>query len=293
MFRECFLKYYTSRCKNLKDHFFMALMYFDPDGVHDLRVEIKQLRSFFGLIQWIAPTFTAKKNIRNIRKLFKSAAGLRDVQVQQMLTREWSQELGTFLSEYYNTLKQKEFPARDQFVAFAHNFDLQNEIAINKKRISKALEIFSDKDAEAKTGDRVEQLLQQIITYGSENRLQEEHLHKLRILAKETRYTLQIAQRCFPELGYSDELDKQLRGLHQVLGKWHDTDIALEHVDGFLTDFYDQFDDTNDDFPLTKRSVYDKLCQNLQKKKTSLLSTFDERWNEFMLFLKKEQKPSF
>ncbi len=288
MFQECFLTYYESRCKNLAEYFLPASNYFDPDGVHDLRVEIKQLRSFFRLIEWIAPTFTVKKNIRNIRKLFKSAADLRDIHVQQILTREWSKELGVFLSEYYNTLKQKEFPARAEFATFAANFDLHDEIAVNQKRILKALEHLSDKDGTAKTRDRIEQLLQQIVEYGNANRLQEEHLHKLSILAKETRYTIQVAQKCFPELGYTEELDQQLRGLHQVLGKWHDTDIALGHIDDFLTEFQELFTEPKA-ISSADIKVYETLCKTLQEKKIDLLDMFEERWNEFIRFLKKQQ----
>ncbi len=271
----------------------MALTYFDPDGVHDLRVEIKQLRSFFRLIEWITPAFAAKKSIRNIRMLFKSAETLRDVHVQQMLTREWTKELGVFLSEYYNSLKQKELPARDQFAAFANNFDLQHEIVVNKKRISRAVEKLSDDGAAAQTWARVGQLLRQIIAHGNENRLQEEHLHQVRILAKETRYTVQVAQCCFPGLGYSDELDKRLRGLHQVLGKWHDTEIALEHVDDFLTVFQGQSVNPSDDMSLTGMNVYEKLCQKLQKKKAAFLGRFEERWDESMPFLDKQRSSSY
>jgi len=267
----------------------MAATYFDPDGVHDLRVEIKQLRAFFRLIEWITPTFTAKKNIRNIRKLFKSAANLRDIHVQQMLTRSWAKDLGVFLSEYYNTLKQKELPARKQFSAFVKQFDLQREVTGNNKRMSRSLGKLSDAYVSSKTQARISQLLRQIIEYGSENRLQAEHLHQVRILTKETRYTVHVAQCCFPELGYSDELDRQLRGLHQVLGKWHDTEIALEHIDEFLSESRDEFVGTLDDSPLTEMSVYEKLFQKLQKGKTTLLSTFEERWNEFMLFVNKQQ----
>ena len=117
MFQQCLLKYYTSRCQNIQGHFFNAANYFDPDGIHDLRVEIKQLRAFFRLIEWIAPKFSAKKNLRNFRKLFKAASDLRDIHVQQELTRKWAKDMEVFLSEYYNSLKQKELPARKKFLA--------------------------------------------------------------------------------------------------------------------------------------------------------------------------------
>lgn len=288
MFQECFLTYYTTRTRNIDQHFLAARESFDPEAIHDLRVEIKQLRSFFNLLEWIAPEFQAKKQLRSIRKLFKSAAKLRDAHVQQELTRGWSQDIGTFLSEYYNTLKEKEFPARKRFFQYASDFDLQGEIEANARLISDTLNPLSDKDAASKMRKRVESLLQQIIEYGTYDRLKEEYLHKLRILSKETRYTLQVTTQCFPELGYSNKLDKQLRSLHQVLGKWHDTEIAIQHIEEFLEEFQPLLADAPSAmFP--GKGVYEELCKSLGEEKIDLLDLFEKRWDEFMQFLKTEQ----
>ncbi len=275
MFQECFLEYYKSQYKNIQNYFFMSATYCDPDGIHDMRVEIKRLRAFFKLIEWIAPAFQAKKNIRNIRKLFKAAAEIRDIHVQQELTREWTKKFHLDLSEYYNALKQKEIPARKHFSVRAEKFDIEAEFEKNEKKMVRALKTLSDEYASEKTRVRVDQLIHKMIEFGSENRLQGDHLHKVRILAKEARYTIEIACQCFPELGYTDEVIKQLRGLHQVLGKWHDDDIALKHIAAFQAEIVSQIPVKN----------YDKLSEHLQKEKTELLATFEKQWDDFEAFL--------
>lgn len=72
-----------------------------------------------------------RKICGGFRKLFKSAADLRDVHVQQDLTRAWACEMHVFFSGYYNTLKQQERPARRKFAAFLRKFDLDREAARN------------------------------------------------------------------------------------------------------------------------------------------------------------------
>lgn len=55
----------------------------------------------------------------------------------------------------------------------------------------------------------------------------------MRILAKELRYTIEIAQRSFPSFAYDESWNNVLRPIHQALGKWHDAEIALAHVGDF------------------------------------------------------------
>ena len=280
MFQKCVGAYYAARCKNLQKHFDMALTYFDVNGIHDLRVEIKRLRSFFQLIEWITPAFPAKSNMRPMRKLFKSAAELRDIHVQQQLTRAWSHSLGVFLSEYYNILKQKELSARKRFAAFASQCDLHKTLVKNEKRLSLALDPLTKETVATKIQERVEHLLRQILEYG-ENGHQEHNLHKVRILTKETRYIAEIANKCFPELGYGNPLIQQLKGIHQTLGHWHDIQVAFEHLEKFEAE-YGQSEAAP---PFTTPEVYARLSALLEEQQTSFRQDFDRRWEEFMTYL--------
>lgn len=280
MFQKCLLAYYITRCQQIQKHFDMALTYFDVDGIHDLRVEIKRLRSFFQLIEWIMPAFPAKRNIRQIRRLFKSVAELRDIHVQQQLTRTWSQSLGVFLSEYYNILKQKELSAREEFAAFASQCDLHKTLAKNEKRVNQVFESLVKETVVIKIQERIEHLLRQVLEYGV-NGHQEDNLHKVRILTKETRYIAEIAQKCFPELGYNDLFIQHLKGIHQTLGHWHDIQVAFEHLENFEAE-YSQPDAAP---PFTTQAVYERLTVMLQDQQISLRKNFDERWEEFMTYI--------
>ena len=280
MAQTCLVRYYTTRCQQIQKHFTLATTYFDVDSIHDLRVEIKRLRSFFQLIEWVTPAFNAKKNLRTLRKLFKSAADLRDIHVQQLLTRTWSQTLGVFLSEYYNTLKHNEFPARNEFAAFASHCDLQQEIDKNEKRLKQALAPLTAAQISAKIYERITHLLQQILTY-SQDGYEDKNLHKVRILTKETRYIAEIARQCFPEPGYDEQFIQQLKGIHQILGDWHDIQVAYTHLD----DFEAEYGPPEAAPPFTTQEIYDRLHAMLKEQQQAFHKEFDGRWEEFMSYI--------
>ena len=285
MLKDCLLAYYRARCDILEDAFFKSATYFDPDSIHDLRVEIKQLRAFFRLLEFIAPKFKAKKHIQRFRALFKAAGDLRDVHVQQELTRKWSQELGEFMSEYYNSLKQKEFPAREIFSQFAHEFELEKEIAINRKRISHALKGLLQKELSERLQQRINAQLQKVLELGTQASDDESRLHKLRIHSKETRYTLDIAKRCLPESEYWNALNDRLRALHHTLGKWHDGDVARDHI----LEFQQEARVAEGNNPQRHSEIYQQLLQQMQAEKATHLESFHIAWGEFLALLGQEE----
>lgn len=283
MLQDCLLAYYDARCLKLEDAHFNAVACFDPDAIHDLRVEVKQLRAFFRLLECIAPTFKGKKHIRQFRALFKAAGDLRDVHVQQELTRKWSQELDEFLSEYYNSLKQKEFPAREKFADFARKFNLEQEIAVNRKRITRTLKSTSGEDLSESIRQRITAQTHKIQTLGVQASNDESRLHSLRIRSKETRYTLDVTKCCLPESEYWSALNEHLRTLHQTLGKWHDGDIAREHILQFQHEY--QAGDASGGSAQTDSAIYQQLLQKMQEEKAIHLKSFQTAWAEFQVLV--------
>ncbi len=274
MFQQCFFEYYQTLAASIQANFERAAAYRDPDALHDMRVGIKQLRACFRLVESLAPeAFPSKKYLRPIRKLFKVSGDLRDAQVQQELTRAWAKEMGVFLSEYYNELKRKELRAGASFAAFAAHFDLEEELHRNGERLIRALAPLREEDAARNMRDRLDAQRQELHEYEQRD-LKESSLHPLRILAKETRYTLEIATRCFPGIEYSAELDGMLRGIYQALGHWHDGDVAKEH----LNDFHETHANAS---ALTDERAYDMLFLKIRDEKETYFREFQACWAEF------------
>lgn len=275
MFQQNLFDHYQTLAASIQAHFVRVTAYRDPEALHEMRVGIKQLRAFFRVIEFLAPeVFSAKKYLCPIRKLFKVSGDLRDVQVQQELTRAWAKEFGAFLSEYYNDLKQKEIHAGSAFSAFVDHFEIEDEFQRNSERLLYAIIPLTEEYAAQRIRSRLEDQLQEIHAYEDRDLLEEGCLHPLRILAKETRYTLNIAARCFPELE-NRELDGMLRGIHQALGRWHDCEVAKAHLDEFHAAYADISS-------LTDEHVYDLLFLKIRDEKETNFREFQACWAEFL-----------
>lgn len=273
-FQQPLFTYYQTLAASIQTHFFRAAAYRDPDALHEMRVGIKQLRAFFRLIECLAPeTFPASKYLRPIRKLFKISGDLRDAQVQQELILAWTKDIGVFLSEYYNDLKCKEMRSGASFTAFAAHFDLHEELQHHGERLIRTLAPLSDEHALSCLQSRLAHQLQELHACKQREPLEEDSLHPLRILAKEARYTLDIAARCFPNL-QDNALNDMLRGIHQALGKWHDSQIAKEHLD----EFHETHASASS---LTDEHAYDLLFLKIRNEKETYFREFQAYWAEF------------
>lgn len=276
MYQECLVEFYKSLCEKIENSFLVSVKYYSSEGIHDLRVEVKRLKAFFNLIEGINPNFNSKKNFQKTRKLFKTWGKLRDIHVQQILVKEWTTRLNGEVSEYYNFLKQKELRARNPFLASGKKFNLKN-LRKKEKKIERTLKDIPADYAQLKAEERANSLVAQLIGFGTDQKPNEEELHQIRILLKETRYTLEILQKCFPDLGFGEELIERLKGLHQILGKWHDDEMALQFLETFKSGYKDpQF---------FSGHSYDKFLKNLQEEKMALLAKFENKWDDFMSFL--------
>ena len=276
MLPECFCEYYDSQYEKIKKNYFLSIETFEIEGVHDLRVEIKRLRAFFDLIEWINPYFKSKKKFKEIRKLFKAAGKIRDIHVQQELTRKRISLLNLDLSEYYNLLKQKELAARKGFSNFCKKFDVR-VFEAKREEIRKYLEIIDLDYIKFKTEQRFNRLIDDLIDFKNKEILAEKDFHTIRILSKETRYTLEILQKCFPTKEYFNDLNEKIRAIHQALGKWHDNDVGLQFLEGMMKN------DTVQTF-FNKKS-YVEFSKGLGEENDALLNTFEEKWNDFLKLL--------
>jgi len=266
-------EYYKSQEQKIRENFLLAVSTFDVEGIHELRVEIKRLRAFFHLIGHINPVFRPEQDLQKIQSLFKSAGKIRDIHVQQNMAREKISSLNLELSEYLNFLKEKEMRARKQFSKAGKKFDF----GILKKtwtRMRNVLIYISGEYIQYKSEERFKSLIDELFTFKSHLDFSEKDYHAIRILSKETRYTLEILQKCFPDKSSLQDVNDSLRSMHQALGKWHDYDLGLLFLNNFEKDFGDliYFD----------KESYTKYAQNLLEEKTIKLEEFEKKWFVFL-----------
>lgn len=278
MYPECLWTYYGNLQRIVEENYNLAVRFADVEGVHDMRVGIKRLRAYFNLIEWINPVFQAKQNLKPIRRLFKASGKVRDIHVQQELIRRWVTELDLEMSEYYNFLKQKETEERKRFADFAKKkFDLK-VFQSNWTLIQNVLSFISTEYIQFKSEERFNAQIEELIKFKEKENFVEDDYHAIRILSKETRYTLEVLQTCFPPKNIWTQLNETLRKVHQALGRWHDDDVSFLFLDGFLLSYAGKsFFDRNSYVKYKKSLVDDKMKQ---------LAEFEQRWLAFLAVMK-------
>ncbi|MGD8540390.1 MAG: CHAD domain-containing protein [Candidatus Aminicenantes bacterium] len=273
MYPECLWTYYGNLQRIIEENYNLAVKYSDEDGIHDLRVAIKRMRAYFNLIEWINPVFQAKQTLKPVRRLFKAAGKVRDIHVQQELVRKWAAELNLEMSEYYNYLKHCEMEERKRFWPSAKKFDLRI-LQDYWSMIQNTLTFISTEYIQYKSEERFNSQIEELIKFREKENFIEDDYHAIRILAKETRYTLEVLQTCFPAKDIWEKLNEALRKVHQSLGRWHDDDVARQYLDNFLFMYRGK--------RFYNRSAYTKYKRNLTYHKKRQLKEFEQRWTEFL-----------
>ncbi|HVP91394.1 MAG TPA: CHAD domain-containing protein [Terriglobales bacterium] len=226
-FKDC----YDRRVRSFKDHFRQAAEFPDTDSIHEMRVDLKRLRTFFGLIETVEPRYRAEEAFTPARKLFRAAGKLRNLHVLEAEAREAAKAGSLELSEYYNWLKDGERREVKKFGRACRRFDRG---FFDSAWVSIASCLAGPGARRARTG--AEARLLELIGEIREDKTRwndVRRLHFLRTRTKEARYTLEIIE----EGGFAGDdgtlLNDRLRGVHQPLGRWHDKEIVLDSLREF------------------------------------------------------------
>ena len=270
MFQKEMIHYYQSKIREVIHNYHLAYEKNDPDGIHDLRVALKRLKAFFNLVESINPTFKAKKKFKYFQKIAKNTSGLRDVQVQQTIVEEMKQTFNLDMSDYRSFLKKKESENREKFQEFSKLNPLE-KLEQNTTYLTRALQNITPVYSETKAHGRFYNLRSNLILLTNGNDLKDEILHTLRILSKETHYTIEIIQQCFHMFEDRTDFINEIKKVHQALGKWHDYYISVVYLTDFMTD--------NSIDPSEK--PYHTMLQYLRKEKDTYKNNIHTAFDEF------------
>ena len=269
MFHTKMSGYHRLKLESIRRNFKLAQEHNDPDGVHDLRVDLKRMKAFFALVESINHEFKAKKEFRNFKKIAQNTGRLRDVQVQRELVENINGSLGLGIEDYKAYLIEKECGYSAAFQKFALKNPLQN-LKKSEKIIKKTLKEISPVRAEARVQGRFYNMRNNLVFLHSEDKLKDDILHEVRKLSKETHYVLEIIQSCFRIFRDSKGFLKKLIKVHKLLGAWHDYDVCLRYLNNFQKDCKVDF----------SQAPYSVLVKHIHDQKTTLreniLSAFED-----------------
>lgn len=268
MFDKNMVTYVDGKFDNVRRFYVLALEQNDPEGIHDLRVELKYLKAFFRLVEAINPAFAARKKFRNFRNIARTTCGLRDSQVQLKLLEKMGADTGLDVTGFRLFIVKKENDYRNRFIGFSSSNPLRR---LKKRRsdIQKALHAIDHGRAEMRARGRFYNLRNRLILLHREGTLRDEILHAVRKQAKETHYTLEIVRSSFDILRDSGEFIAQISRVHKLLGKWHDFEVCRRF-------FVEYRETTPPDAPETLSGMADTITAAKETIRKDIGTAFDE-----------------
>jgi CHAD domain-containing protein len=269
-------EYYERRADDFRNHFALASKACSTAAVHEMRVDLKRLRTFFNLIEAMTPGFHAEEAFRPARKLFRAAGRVRNLQVLEAKVREASKSASLELSEYYNWLKGCEHREDKKFNRVCRRFDADffGSAWLSMKPCLEGPGARSlRKGVEARFSNLIRDIREKESGQSHARRL-----HFLRRQTKEARYTLEALRESSWAGDDGTLLNDSLRDVHQPLGRWHDEEVLLESLR--------EFRKRRAPGPLLSFRSYIEFSRLAKARKNEDLARFEAAWmalSEFLL----------
>lgn len=220
------LDYYKEQNKILMEKVSSLQKEMDVEELHDLRVTLKRMRTFFRMLDKTAPALLpSEEDYKAIRSFFKTAGTLRDLHVQDREMSKYEESLGIDLEFIHAYIKELEQEKEQKVNALLSQFDFsifdryEKHLAeqLKKKEIYewfKMLLNFTD-DRMKKAEKRIDQANTT------------EQLHKVRSRLKDLMYYLEIIN-SDPNLN-TISID-EVKDSQSFLGDWHDFVVSREFL---------------------------------------------------------------
>lgn len=257
------LDYFQKHQQHLEHYLALCFEDPEPEMVHQLRVSIKRLRAVLHFTGEVTGNeeISAKKQGKSLRKLFKAAGILRDIQVQLKLIPEYESDLNFKFRLYLSYLKKLEKQSVKNFNAFIEEAKPIHKLTSRRELIEKSLALLSPEEirsrAEALIGARCSNIQQMLGT-----RPDDKKLHEMRTIIKQMRYILSVMRKSSPEDSEAKVSLANLSELEELLGKWHDVVVGI----GFLKDFRDITDFRKD----SEAKSYEFFAKTLEAERVKL-----------------------
>ena len=193
------------------------------EAVHEMRVAVKKIRSLSKMFKVLfSDTSSFKTGFKYLRKIFKSAAGIRDSHVMTGLVYQYKTISSDYtdLFLYFANLENdginafKTTVANIKKLAFKRSFDYTEKL--KNQEFTAEINIKSDLYIKKKIID-----LSELLRLATNDK----SVHKLRIRLKELNFILNVQND-----GDNKQTFSVLKNIASGLGRWHDKIILIHHI---------------------------------------------------------------
>ncbi len=211
---------YKQRLHKLKRDIATALDGCDPDVIHDVRVAIRRLAALNMILREAGEPLYYRKEFSVLKNKFREAGRLRDIQVHMQLCGALEDRLGAVWTSYRQYTVRREKKARQNFLRAFRAIHLKSFVPEKLDR--------------GEVCRQIEKTVRSSYEIFKEKMNDQEQLHTLRIAAKKLKYQIEIQQECFPGFGGTEPFRKYLADLQDILGAWHDLEIASQQINQYI-----------------------------------------------------------
>ena len=192
-------------------------------ATHLLRVATKRIRSVMRLIEFLKPDdFRAKKEIQELRMLFRFAGIQRELQVDRKVLTMYEEKHLTIYKHLGELMEEERKYSDYLFKQAKKDFKLKSL----HRPIEKAQKLLKQvpnkavlEGARSLINIRLKSI-QQVMPEDYDRIL----IHKARILLKEAMYLMELLRQAGDKASFSKKLIANAKTASEVAGEWHDTE---------------------------------------------------------------------
>lgn len=208
-------EYFKKRLKRIGEILHLTQEEITKERVHELRLEIKKVKALFTLLRYSNNNFPAHKYYRPFKAIFKKAGNIRTVQVEQEILKQYISDSSDCYLDELQKLTHEQIEALKRMVGS----NIVARLKSNKKEIT----LFLNKVTENRIKLFLKTNARKINKILEEGILKERKLHGIRKKLKSFYF---VARTAYPDMIVPDPWNK----LMELLGKWHDNQVAIEHL---------------------------------------------------------------
>lgn len=221
--RTAILAFYEAQCGVVLSRIKIGPGGDQEEAVHEMRVAAKKIRTVFRLVEFIAPgQFDSREEIKGLRRLFRSGATLREMQVSESVISDYEGLQVKLYRRLSQLLLQEARAAMPAYEVERKAFEKKSITAPGKK-IEEILKNVGDDELVLKTEEFCSLRFRQV-QEAMPPSYDPEGIHKTRIFLKEAMYLINILQATGHPWANPERL-QAAKAAAEVAGDWHDREV--------------------------------------------------------------------
>ncbi len=226
-------EYYSEHKAVFEENFNMVLESFNMEAIHKMRTSTKRLRALFILMEFLsAKKFKARKQLKNIRILFRYAGHIREIQIEQQLVLDLQEPLQQLYPEYIEYLRRREHREIARFLKHLPAHESRQKILDDETVLAAitALEQDGIRDRAAQFLMFKEQRIANLISKPASNK----RIHTNRTHLKQLYYLYEILTDLTGGTLILGLTNERIREIEQFFGEWHDLVNSPVYMNAFF-----------------------------------------------------------